>query len=431
MRNFILTLLTVTGLCAAAQTTRQELADTPEKAGGVYYAYPITESMNTPAPKGYRPFYVSHFARHGSRYLISDNDYLTVMDVFARADSSNALTPLGRDVKLRLDSIWTEALGRGGELTPLGHRQHHDIATRMYKAYPEAFGDDARLTAASTVVMRCAHSMFAFLEGLKEQNPRLQIPAESSQRNMHYLNYHSKESGKYTNDKADWYLDYKKFRDEKTNPDRLVASLFSDSTFVRRHVDPKELMTGLYWLAVDQQNIETPTTLFDIFTPDELFDLWEIYNYSFYATNSSYPLADGQHIDNAKNLLRNIVETADDYIAKGDTGATLRFAHDGNIIPLTALMQFPNCAAYETNPYELSKVYSNFKISPMASNVQAVFFKDKAGDVIVKFMLNEREVSIPAKTDMYPFYRWEDAREALQTILDTPSREYIPAESIK
>lgn len=67
----------------------------------------------------------------------------------------------------------------------------------------------------------------------------------------------------------------------------------------------------------------------------------------------------------------------------------------------------------------------------MASNVQAVFFKNKAGDVIVKFMLNEREVSIPAKTDMYPFYRWEDARAALQKILDTPSREYIPAASIR
>ncbi len=431
MKSLLLALIASTALCAQAQTTREEIAATPEKAGGVYLAYPVTESLNTPAPKGYKPFYVSHFARHGSRYLISDNDYLSVMDVFNRADSVGALTPLGKDVKMRLDSIWVEAQGRGGELTPLGHRQHHDIAKRMYAAYPEAFGDDARLTAASTVVMRCAHSMFAFIEGLKEQNPRLQIPAESSQRNMHYLNYHSKESGRYTNDKADWYLDYKKFYNEKTRPERLVNSLFNDSTYVRRHVDPQKLMTGLYWIAVDMQNVETPISLFDIFTPDELFDLWEIYNYSFYATNSSYPLADGQHIDNAKNLLRNIVETADDYITKGDTGATLRFAHDGNIIPLTALMQFPNCAAYETNPYELSKVYSNFKISPMASNVQAVFFKNKAGDVIVKFMLNEREVSIPAKTDMFPFYRWDDARAALQTILDTPSRVYIPAESIR
>jgi hypothetical protein len=61
----------------------------------------------------------------------------------------------------------------------------------------------------------------------------------------------------------------------------------------------------------------------------------------------------------------------------------------------------------------------------MASNVQIIFFKNKSNDVIVKFMLNEREVHIPATTDKFPFYNWTDARAALQKILDTPCREYI------
>lgn len=135
MRHLLLTILASAALTATAQTTREEIAVTPEKAGGVYYAYPVSESLNTPAPKGYKPFYVSHFARHGSRYLISDNDYKTVMDVFDSADRAGALTPLGKSVKSRLDSIWTETQGRGGELTPLGRRQHHGIAQRMYKAY--------------------------------------------------------------------------------------------------------------------------------------------------------------------------------------------------------------------------------------------------------------------------------------------------------
>lgn len=416
---------------AWGQTTRQEIYDNLDKAGGVYLAYPVTESHNTPAPEGYEPFYASHFGRHGSRYLISDQDYKWLLDLMTQAQEANALTPLGLDVKLRLDTVWEEGRGRGGELTPLGQRQHHDIAQRMYRAYPQIFQGEPEITASSTVVMRCAHSMFAFIEGLKELDPTLQISRESGTRNMDFLNYHSPESGTYCGKDADYYLDLKKFESEKTQADRVVNSIFSDSLFVRRHVDPKGFMQGMYWLAVDMQNMETPISFYDVFTPDELFDMWEIYNYSFYATNSSYPLADGQHIDNAKNLLRNIVETADEYIAEGKNGATLRFAHDGNIIPLTALMQFPNCAAYETNPYELSKVYSNFKISPMASNVQAIFFKNADGDVIVKFMLNEEEVSIPAKTDMFPFYRWEDARATLQHFLDTPSREFIPADSMK
>lgn len=413
------------------QTTREEIYENPNKAGGVYLAYPVTESHNTPAPKGYEPFYASHFARHGSRYLISDNDYKWLVDLFAAADTNNALTPLGKDVKQRVDLAWEEGRGRGGELTPLGQRQHHDIAQRMYNAYPQIFEGEPEITASSTVVMRCAHSMFAFMEGLKELDPTLQISRESGNRNMDFLNYHSPESGKYCSRDADYYLDLKRFEEEKTQADRLVNTIFNDSLFVRRHVDPKGFMQGMYWLAVDMQNMETPVSFYDLFTPDELFDLWEIYNYSFYATNSSYPLADGQHIDNAKNLLSNILEKADEYINEDKNGATLRFAHDGNIIPLTALMQFPNCAVYETNPYELSKVYSNFKISPMASNVQLIFFKNKEGNVLVKFMLNEEEVPIPTETDMYPFYKWEDARATLQHFIDTPSREFIPVDSKK
>jgi hypothetical protein len=40
-------------------------------------------------------------------------------------------------------------------------------------------------------------------------------------------------------------------------------------------------------------------------------------------------------------------------------------------------------------------------------------------------MLNEQEVKIPAETDNFPFYKWSDARAALQKILDTPSKDYI------
>lgn len=413
--------LTAAALPSLAQAFLDDIVATPEKAGGIYYAYPVDESLNTPAPKGYKPFYISHYGRHGSRYLISDRDYTGVNDLFHQADQAGALTKLGKDVMARLDTIWLEAEGRGGELTPLGVRQHQGIGRRMAEAFPEAFaGTDAQVTAASTTVMRCAHSMYSLLEGLKSRFPQLEIPRESSNRNMHYLNYHSPESGPYSSDKGEWYLDWKKFRQEKTAPDRLVNSLFCDSTFIRRHVDPVELMWGLYWIAVDLQNMETAVDLFDIFTPQELFDLWQVFNFNFYACNSNYPGAEGLHVDNAKNLLRNIVETADAYIADGKHGATLRFGHDGNLIPLAALMRLQGTYAPESNPYELHKVYSDFKISPMAGNIQMIFFNDKKGDILVKFMLNEREIAIPATTDLFPFYRWEDARQVLMQAVETP-----------
>lgn len=406
----------LTALSASALTPKEEILATPEKAGGVYYAYPGPQGALTPAPKGYTPFYISHYGRHGSRYLISDRDYRFLIDPLEKADSANALTPKGRELLRSLGPVWEEARGRGGELTPLGRRQHHDIAARMYANYPEALQGDASVTAASTPVMRCAHSMFAFIEGLKEQNPSLDIPRESSQRNMYYLNHHTPESGKYTRNDSEASHEIRRFTEEMVRPDRIIGEIFSDSLFVRRNIDPDNFMTSLYWTAVDLQNMETDLDILDLFTPEELADLWQLYNFSFFAHNSSYAPAQGLHVANAKNLLRNIIDTADEYIGQGRRGATLRFGHDGNIIPLTALLQLPGCSSNQTNPYRLADTYANFRISPMASNLQLVFFRDKKGDVIVKALLNERETALPAPTDIYPYYRWTDLRPVLDAI---------------
>ncbi len=90
-----------------------------------------------PAPKGYKPFYVSHYGRHGSRYLIGDRDYKWLVDLFEEAHREGALSDLGEDTRQRLLKVWEEAEGHGGDLTPLGVRQHRGIAERMYAAFPK------------------------------------------------------------------------------------------------------------------------------------------------------------------------------------------------------------------------------------------------------------------------------------------------------
>ena len=141
----------------SAQTALDEIRQCPEKSGGVYYAYPVPTESLTPAPKGYKPFYISHYGRHGSRYLLSDNDYKRALDALRTANDNDALTPLGRDVLNKMELIWQEAQYHGDQLSPLGRRQHRGIAERMYQHYPEVFKQKgARVTARSTSV--CLHS---------------------------------------------------------------------------------------------------------------------------------------------------------------------------------------------------------------------------------------------------------------------------------
>ena len=125
LRMKVLAIMVATfGLGVHAQTTFEEISADLNKAGGVYLAYPKVEAKLTPAPKGYKPFYVSHYGRHGSRYLLGDRDYLWVLQLMQKADAVNGLTTLGKDVLNRLEQVWAEAQGRGGDLTPLGVRQH-------------------------------------------------------------------------------------------------------------------------------------------------------------------------------------------------------------------------------------------------------------------------------------------------------------------
>ncbi len=414
--------LALVSLSLFGQTTREEMFQTPEKTGGVYYAYPTPEAHNnTTPPKGYKPFYISHYGRHGSRYLISDADYTWVLRLFDEAHEAKALTTLGEGVRSRLATVCQGVSKVGGDLTPLGRRQHREIAGRMYDAFPEVFADGDSISARSTVVWRCAMSMVAFGDRLKELNPKLAISYEMSERYMDYLNYHTDESNLFTNGKnGPWAEEYRKFKEEHTNPDRLVASLFSDKNFVRKAVNPSDVMWGLYWIASDMQDMETGISFYDIFQPQELFDLWQCFNYQMYVGNANHAAGNGIVVANAKNLLRNILESADEAIENPKLCATLRFGHDGNLIPLAAILRLDDCNVAVSDPAELYKHWCDFKVSPMAGNVQIVFFNKKQGtsdDILVKFMLNEKEAKIPVATDSFPFYRWKDVRSYYTNIL--------------
>lgn len=403
-----------------AQTTFEEISADLNKAGGVYLAYPTVETKQTPAPKGYKPFYVSHYGRHGSRYLLSDRDYQWIIQLMEKAETVNGLTPLGHDVLKRLNMVWKEAQGRAGDLTPLGVRQHQGIAERMSKNFPEVFRGKRHVSARSTVVYRCAMSMVAFGDRLKQLNPQLDMSYEMSEKYMSYLNYHSARSNAFTHGKnGPWVEEYRKFEEAQVHPDRLVSTLFSNADFIRCEVNPSELMWGLYWIAVDMQDMETPVSFFDLFTAKEMFDLWQCVNYRFYMGNANPLASNGIVMANAKSLVENILESADAAIKDRSIAATLRFGHDGNVIPLLALLQIENFDVAVAGPAEVYKHWCDFKATPMASNVQIVFFENKAGDILVKFMHNENEVHVPVKTDQWPFYHWNDVKEYYQKRLST------------
>lgn len=390
-----------------AQTLREEILQSPEKMGSIYYAYPEPDGIQTPAPKGYTPFYVSHYGRHGSRWMTSDDRYLEVLNIFEYFHKQSNLTPLGEDVRLRLHKVWEDAQGRGGDLTPLGERQHKAIAKRLYQTFPQIFKKGAKISANSSTAPRCIISMAAFCEQLKELNPSLQIIREASKRNMAYIAYTSPEHEELYAEDIAWKKEFDKFEDANIHPERLMKSLFKQPELVEA---PKMLMKGLYWISADMQDVELPITFYDIFENEELFNIWETVNYRMYVSNANSPINKGIAPQSATSLLKNIIESADKAINEQTPSADLRFGHDTNLIRLLALMQIEGCNNQESDPNKYYLAWQDFQVSPMGGNLQLIFFKNKKREVLVKLLLNENEVRLPLDSPTAPYYQWEDVK---------------------
>lgn len=77
MRKFLIGVLAGVALAipASAQSVREAVYADPARAGGVYYMMPVTAYSVTAPPKGYEPVYLSHYGRHGARYLLNDTQY--------------------------------------------------------------------------------------------------------------------------------------------------------------------------------------------------------------------------------------------------------------------------------------------------------------------------------------------------------------------
>lgn len=169
----------------------------------------------------------------------------------------------------------------------------------------------------------------------------------------------------------------------------------------------------MYNVFIDIQNLPDKYDFSGLFSIDELYELWKIYNFRMYAHYSNYAASEGVVKRSSIPLLSDIIQRADSAILYNRTGADLRFGHDINIIPLTALLGFDGCDNVVSSPEEVSGIFQDYKISPMASNIQIIFYKNKARNILVKFMLNEQEIGIPCDTNNFPYYEWEKVKSYL------------------
>ena len=191
MRKLLLLVAVALVSVSAMAGTRDEFARDYRLSANNYRAYPDRDlPALTPAPQGYSPVFINHYARHGSRWLINESDYSYPVEVLSVAEREGKLTRRGSELLAVFRRMLDGSKGRLGELTSLGAEQHRGIARRMMANFPEVFAGDARVTARSTVVIRCILSMQNEVNELQSLNPLLRVTTDASEADMRFMNFY-------------------------------------------------------------------------------------------------------------------------------------------------------------------------------------------------------------------------------------------------
>lgn len=408
-------LLTLAFLLASALVSYAQLSPEmdaylrafPQRASFNIHSYEFLPLKDTPAPRGFKPFYISHYGRHGSRSHSSDEPYVLLRDCLQAAAAEGIITPSG-------DSLLACAIqmiglhdGMDGRLTPRGAREHEQLARRMYQRYPEVFRH-GEVHALSSDVRRCLVSMSAFTSALRACKGDLVMTWDCG---VKYQRFIASNSGSEIKEKARAVV-----RGPLTDiPIDTVA------VFARFFTDPvrgmalagarRPFVSAIFSLAQFAEAYDIEENRFSFLPWDAVTTAYARHALNFYLGHcNSAPFGD-ERMPRARPLVMEIVRKADQAIAGAPVAADLIFGHD---LPFLALCSYFGLEGYGYPRLTAEEAYRSWNGTlhcPFAANLQIIFYKNRKGTVLVKFLTNEQETLIPElEAFSGPYYKWEDVK---------------------
>jgi hypothetical protein len=395
-----------------AQDYRQTISENPAWAACEMYYYDYVESPSTPAPKGYRPFYICHYGRHGSRYMSSSTETDAVRPVFEMAEVNGLLTETGKQYWNDLKIILEEQDGMVGMLTTRGAEEHRGMGARMAKRFADVFkGKRNQVNCVSSTSPRCLLSMTNFTDALQENTVNIDFSYTTGPQHYAYLAYHPEvQEGLIVSGKKE--MDYRR---AESQPEILLKHFFTDLEKLTDKIgDPYVFERRLFQLSCMGQLTDHGKCLFVHFPYEALIKNWEARNARFYVAYSNSKKLPHYASDVATPLLKVLLGKMDAALQKdSDVAADLSFGHDVTLMPLIAHIGIKGM--HEKLSFEeVNGKWGAADFISMGSNIQFIFYQNKKGDILVKILYNEKETSIPAlEASSGPYYRWEDLRNYL------------------
>ncbi len=407
-----------TGAAAASQADAIRAAAVADwnVASGLDGLYRTSPGASTPAPKGYEAVYISHYGRHGSRYAYTEKTYSTIFNMLSEALGQDNLTAFGESLLQQAIPFWEHAKYRVGDLTPRGWEQHQYIAGRMVKDYPVAFGKGSKVDACSSPSVRSIISMSSFCAAVSRLAPAaevyehqgiMDVQATRPNAGRNPFRYQG-PALKFPYPESSEGFFYRRLPGYK----EIMGRIFKDPDKAFGAVNPYDTFFYLYMLVAGMNSLpdDVRMDLSGTLTPEEFATLWEIDNYERFREYLPYRTP-------CFSIVDDMVAKADSVLAAGGRGAHLRFGHDHVLMSLLMAMDLDGSGTIPDDADDLI-LHFNTSRSPMAANIQMVFYRPKkknvTGPILVKFLLNGDEVPLGDITPATgPYYDWEQVKAFL------------------
>ncbi len=384
-----------------------------ERTASVYHSYEFEPIADTPPPDGFRPFYISHYGRHGSRNL-TGSAVSDVMGALEKANKRNALTKTGRSLLADMRKIAAVHDEMNGQLTERGAWEHQRLARRMAERFPEVFSRRRRVHCRSSVSPRVLIRQANFTMALKDAAPQLEFDFATGERHHKVIN------------PLHWA--------RMDKPDVATRSEKIAESFAKDGIDPKPLVERIFTAGnPPKKPIKFAQALFECASICQCcrceLDGLDIYRFleageikalsrsmsarHYLVMANSEEFGEFVSASEAK-LGRDIAARAEAAIADGRIAADLRFGHDSGLWPLAGFMEFEgpgDRVKFADSPSNCP----SWKWLPMAANFQMILYRNAKGEVLVKFLWNEREMRVRGVTPVSgPYYKWSDIRPRME-----------------
>lgn len=370
-----------------------------EVSHSVYQVYPDATVAQTKAPAGYKPFYISHFGRHGSRYLSHEKNVRPALDGLRAAQTEGILTPSGTALLGYVEEVYSISKGLWGQLSPRGVKEHQHIAARMNKNFPGVLKDSIGVYAS--IYPRCIVSMTSATSELGRLNPKARFTYHVGERYQDLINPRHRPEGRVLGAKL-----MNNYLAGHMDIPGAMSHLFTDTTRASAVIKkPVAFFKSIYstW-AIREAVLLQPFRLEDIIGLDAALALCSADNMSHYQDMGLDRGAD--------TLLMSVIQGAERAISSGKRYADLRYAHDNGLMRLLVQM---GVEAYPANlRAEQALDYDFARAMPMAANMQMVFYRNRKGMVLVKILVNESEAKIPGLPGG-PYYPWAALSDYLKS----------------